>query len=123
MIWTLPIVQLKSETHDQDAYIIHHYYDHTSRQQRLLTLTAILSYCSLYYQQKTANMEDVEMFKSLNLSQPKVPCFVTPAQGGETFMLGNLKFRIMEDGSHTDNRIGTAEITLPPKTKGPPAHW
>ena len=68
MIWTLPIVQLKSETHDQDAYIIHHYYDHTSRQQRLLTLTAILSYCSLYYQQKTANMEDVEMFKSLNLS-------------------------------------------------------
>lgn len=22
-----------------------------------------------------------------------------------------------------DNRIGTAEFTLPPQTKGPPAHW
>ena len=29
---------------------------------------------------------------------------------------------ILEDGSRTDNRIGSAEFTLPPKTKGPPAH-
>jgi len=41
MIWTLPIEQLKSEPHEQDAYISTTYYDHTSRQQRLLTVTAI----------------------------------------------------------------------------------
>lgn len=29
----------------------------------------------------------------------------------------------MESGEHTDNRIGSAEFTLPPHTKGPPAHW
>lgn len=29
----------------------------------------------------------------------------------------------MEDGSRTDNRIGSAEFTLPPNTAGPPAHW
>lgn len=25
--------------------------------------------------------------------------------------------------TRTDNRIGSAEFTLPPGTKGPPAHW
>lgn len=29
----------------------------------------------------------------------------------------------MESGEHTDNRIGSAEFTLPPRTSGPPAHW
>lgn len=29
----------------------------------------------------------------------------------------------MESGEHTDNRIGSAEFTLPPHTKGPPPHW
>lgn len=29
----------------------------------------------------------------------------------------------METGEHTDNRIGSAEFTLPPRTSGPPPHW
>ena len=32
---------------------------------------------------------------------------------------------ILDEAHHqrTDNRIGSAEFTLPPGTKGPPAHW
>ncbi|MCJ1337489.1 hypothetical protein MMC09_002771 [Bachmanniomyces sp. S44760] len=29
----------------------------------------------------------------------------------------------MEDGSHTDNRLGAVELTVPRHTTGPPAHW
>lgn len=29
----------------------------------------------------------------------------------------------MEDGSRTDNRIGTVELTVPANTSGPPPHW
>ncbi|KAI0124006.1 RmlC-like cupin domain-containing protein [Xylariales sp. AK1849] len=46
-----------------------------------------------------------------------------PAHSGETFKLGPVTCRIMEDGSNTDNRIGAASFTVPPRTSGPPAHW
>ena len=29
----------------------------------------------------------------------------------------------VSDRMVTDNRIGVAEFTLPPRTAGPPAHW
>jgi len=29
----------------------------------------------------------------------------------------------MEDGSNTDNRISSVELTIPPRTPGPPPHW
>lgn len=43
--------------------------------------------------------------------------------------LGSRPFgaRLADDDSEndwiTDNRIGTAEFTVPPQTKGPPPHW
>ncbi|GAB7359827.1 hypothetical protein MBLNU230_g7358t1 [Neophaeotheca triangularis] len=46
-----------------------------------------------------------------------------PATSGEILKFGTITCRIMEDGSHTDNRLGSAEFTLPPHTTGPPAHW
>ncbi|KAF1344896.1 RmlC-like cupin domain-containing protein [Delphinella strobiligena] len=71
---------------------------------------------------------------------PDVPINFVPATAGETFSLGPLTIRIMEDGSRTgrpfspshltrffligpDNRIGAVELTVPANTKGPPAHW
>lgn len=46
-----------------------------------------------------------------------------PIKAGETFKLGPMTCRILEDGSHTDNRLGVAELTMPPHTPGPPPHW
>ncbi|KAI1084905.1 RmlC-like cupin domain-containing protein [Whalleya microplaca] len=47
-----------------------------------------------------------------------------PAQAGEVLQLyGGSTCRVMEDGSRTDNRIGSAEFVIPAKTSGPPAHW
>ncbi|KAF2754672.1 hypothetical protein EJ05DRAFT_503624 [Pseudovirgaria hyperparasitica] len=54
---------------------------------------------------------------------PTVPVNYVAAKAGETFKLGQITIRIMEDGSRTDNRIGSAEFTVPAKTKGPPMHW
>ncbi|WPH03426.1 Hypothetical protein R9X50_00630600 [Acrodontium crateriforme] len=54
---------------------------------------------------------------------PEVPINFVPAQAGEVIKLGPLTCRIMEDGSKTDNRIGVAELIMPPKTSGPPPHW
>ncbi|KAI9817416.1 MAG: hypothetical protein M1827_001025 [Pycnora praestabilis] len=48
---------------------------------------------------------------------------LVPSTGGEIIKIGPVTLRVMEDGSHTDNRIGTVEITLPPHTAGPPQHW
>ncbi|EME85403.1 uncharacterized protein MYCFIDRAFT_210224 [Pseudocercospora fijiensis CIRAD86] len=45
------------------------------------------------------------------------------AKAGEVLKLGPLTCRILEDGSHTDNRLGSAELIMPPKTPGPPPHW
>ncbi|SMQ48260.1 unnamed protein product [Zymoseptoria tritici ST99CH_3D7] len=57
------------------------------------------------------------------IAVPSVDIAFVPAKAGETFKLGPITCRVMEDGSHTDNRIGVAELTLPPKTPGPPPHW
>ena len=41
---------------------------------------------------------------------------------GEIIQIGPVEVRVLEDGSRTDNRIGTAEISVPAKTPGPPQH-
>jgi len=38
------------------------------------------------------------------MDTPTVPINFVPATGGETFKLGTITIRIMEDGSRTDNR-------------------
>lgn len=57
------------------------------------------------------------------METPNVPLNFVPAKEGEVLSLGKITIRIMEDGSRTDNRIGAAEFTVPPKTPGPPPHW
>jgi hypothetical protein len=74
------------------------------------------------------------------VSVPTVEINFVPAKEGETFQLGPIQCRIMEDGSrtgmhgfshcgdcldcllnpmpHSDNRIGVAELTMPPRTPG-----
>ncbi|KAF2864312.1 hypothetical protein K470DRAFT_1212 [Piedraia hortae CBS 480.64] len=54
---------------------------------------------------------------------PEVDVNYVPVEAGEVIKLGQLTCRILEDGSNTDNRIGVAELTLPPRTSGPPPHW
>lgn len=58
-----------------------------------------------------------------NMTTPNRPINFVSAKSGEILKLGHITCRIMEDGSRTDNRIGSAEFTLPPNTAGPPAHW
>ena len=41
----------------------------------------------------------------------------------ETIPIGPLTMYVLEDGSNTDNRIGTVVLQLPPHTPGPPEHW
>jgi mannose-6-phosphate isomerase-like protein (cupin superfamily) len=41
----------------------------------------------------------------------------------EVVQIGPIRIRILEDGTETDHRISMAEITVPPKTDGPPQHW
>lgn len=66
-------------------------------------------------------MDEETAMKTLEM--PKVPVNFVPAKGGEILKLGHITMRIMEDGSRTDNRLGSAEFILPPHTQGPPAHW
>ncbi|KAH7356833.1 RmlC-like cupin domain-containing protein [Rhexocercosporidium sp. MPI-PUGE-AT-0058] len=54
---------------------------------------------------------------------PNVPINFVAAEMGEIIPLGKLTLRVMEDGSRTDNRISVMELTIPPHTPGPPAHW
>ncbi|KAI7373791.1 hypothetical protein KC336_g20339, partial [Hortaea werneckii] len=54
---------------------------------------------------------------------PELDINFVPAKAGEVLKLGPLTCRIMEDGSNTDNRLGVAELIMPPKTPGPPPHW
>jgi mannose-6-phosphate isomerase-like protein (cupin superfamily) len=42
--------------------------------------------------------------------------------GGEVIALGPIRMRILEDGSTTSHRLGIGEITIPPRTDGPPQH-
>ncbi|EXJ81208.1 hypothetical protein A1O3_07498 [Capronia epimyces CBS 606.96] len=57
------------------------------------------------------------------METPSVPVNFVPATAGESFKLGTITIRILEDGSRTDNRIGSAEFIVPPHTAGPPPHW
>jgi mannose-6-phosphate isomerase-like protein (cupin superfamily) len=41
---------------------------------------------------------------------------------GETFTIGPITVRVLEDGSHTDNRVGAVEIIVPPATDQTPLH-
>ena len=45
------------------------------------------------------------------------------ADSGESFRIGPIKVRVLEDGSLTDNRLGAVEITVPPGVGGPPRHF
>ena len=44
------------------------------------------------------------------------------ADSGDTFSIGTIKVRILEDGSHTDNRLGAAEFIIPPRIAPVPPH-
>lgn len=52
--------------------------------------------------------------------QPDEKIEIIPAKSGESFKLGKITIRILEDGSHTSQRIGAADFILPPQTPGPP---
>ncbi|MFD3376568.1 MULTISPECIES: cupin domain-containing protein [unclassified Streptomyces] len=41
---------------------------------------------------------------------------------GEKIQLGPIQMRILEDGTTTGHRLGIGEITLAPRTQGPPQH-
>jgi mannose-6-phosphate isomerase-like protein (cupin superfamily) len=47
---------------------------------------------------------------------------VVDATAGQTLAAGPITIRILEDGSHTDHRLGIVEVKLPPGTSGPPQH-
>ncbi len=47
---------------------------------------------------------------------------VTPPGGGEVIDLEQARIRVLEDGRTTAHRLGVAEITIPPRTQGPPQH-
>ncbi|KAF2241185.1 RmlC-like cupin [Trematosphaeria pertusa] len=68
-------------------------------------------------------MDDEARQALASMAMPKRPINYVPAKSGEILKLGHITCRIMEDGSRTDNRIGSAEFTVPAGTAGPPAHW
>lgn len=68
-------------------------------------------------------MDDEARQALANMAMPRRPINFVPAKSGEILKLGHVTCRIMEDGSRTDNRIGSAEFTVPAGTAGPPAHW
>jgi mannose-6-phosphate isomerase-like protein (cupin superfamily) len=68
-------------------------------------------------------MDDEARQAMASMKMPRRPINFVSAKSGEILKLGHITCRIMEDGSRTDNRIGSAEFTLPPNTAGPPAHW
>jgi mannose-6-phosphate isomerase-like protein (cupin superfamily) len=86
-------------------------------------------------------MDDEARQAMASMKMPRRPINFVSATSGEILKLGHITCRIMEDGSRTDNRIGSAEVrvpneapntlestdcrkfTLPPNTAGPPAHW
>src|SRR5215467_4767200 len=47
---------------------------------------------------------------------------ITGPDDGETVRLGPVTMRILEDGSTTGHRLGIGEITVAPRTDGPPQH-
>ncbi|KAI8665669.1 hypothetical protein LRP88_03824 [Fusarium phalaenopsidis] len=67
--------------------------------------------------------DDVELGPGRDIPTDGTPVNFVPAKAGDIIKLGLITCRVLEDGSRTDNRIGAAEFTLPPRLKGPPAHW
>lgn len=77
------------------------------------------------------------------MATPQVRINHVPAKEGDIYKLGILSIRIIEDGSRTgscssvpksfdlssnhqwtiDNRLGAAELILPPNSSGPLPHW
>ncbi|MGH7610239.1 MAG: cupin domain-containing protein [Candidatus Dormibacteria bacterium] len=51
-----------------------------------------------------------------------MPIHVTPANGGEQSGGGPIRCRVIEDGSHTQHRLGLIEAIVPPGPAGPPPH-
>ncbi|KAK3386845.1 RmlC-like cupin domain-containing protein [Podospora didyma] len=51
------------------------------------------------------------------------PIHHVPAKSGQVLKMGRIACRIIEDGSNTGNRVGSAEFTVPPGTSGPLAHF
>jgi mannose-6-phosphate isomerase-like protein (cupin superfamily) len=47
---------------------------------------------------------------------------VVAPDGGEVVDLGPARIRILEDGTTTAHRLGIAEISLAPRSDGPPQH-
>ncbi|HEX4833352.1 MAG TPA: cupin domain-containing protein [Trebonia sp.] len=47
---------------------------------------------------------------------------VTGPDGGEVIDLGPARVRILEDGATTSHRLGIGEVTLAPRSAGPPQH-
>lgn len=47
---------------------------------------------------------------------------VVEPDDGEQLRAGPIHCRILEDGSHTDHRLGLIEATVPPGPTGPPQH-
>src|ERR1700730_18732950 len=41
---------------------------------------------------------------------------------GELIDLGAARIRVLDDGATTANRLGIAEVTIPPRPAGPPQH-
>ncbi|WP_042417885.1 cupin domain-containing protein [Streptacidiphilus anmyonensis] len=54
------------------------------------------------------------------MSTPQVS--VVAPDGGELIRLGAARIRVVEDGATTGHRLGIAEVTLAPRSPGPPQH-
>ncbi|KAI9718815.1 MAG: hypothetical protein M1828_006577 [Chrysothrix sp. TS-e1954] len=67
-------------------------------------------------------MDDTTPLSSL-LPPWTVPSVITPASSSETLNLRPERVRIIEDGSHSSERLSMIELTIPARTPGPPAHW
>ncbi|WP_375419217.1 cupin domain-containing protein, partial [uncultured Hymenobacter sp.] len=58
------------------------------------------------------------------MEKPAEPAIVLVAPStGETFTVGPITIRVLEDGTNTDNRLGAVEITVPPGTDQTPQHY
>ncbi|MFJ7587562.1 cupin domain-containing protein [Streptomyces sp. NPDC097617] len=57
-----------------------------------------------------------------NVPQADPVVWVAGPGDGETIVLGTTHMRVLEDGSHTGQRLAIAESVLAPHTQGPPQH-
>jgi predicted subunit of tRNA(5-methylaminomethyl-2-thiouridylate) methyltransferase len=55
-------------------------------------------------------MDDEARQAMASMKMPRRPINFVSAKSGEILKLGHITCRIMEDGSRTDNRIGSAEV-------------